>query len=442
MRPGSTLTMKSDLPSVARDILNLLLDRYEQPNRQTVIRVRLSRADQAGYFSPTDSARSQTNAILADLERQGQVHLHWEKHEINNWLTAVDLEPERAGDVYALLKRQPRQDQAVVLRNLLGSQIPQKDWQAEFLQWVTAQLDAHRSVAPLALNDPQTNVDLLLALAALAGLQSPTLERTLSVQLFGDSKRLGALQGKLLTILRRHYPEAEAFGDDDRSLLRALQLYSVPEYVPISGPLVLQTETDPLNLEPFVPSIALSADMLRQTRVAECSAQIVVTVENATSFSQLAAQRLTSILVIYTGGFASPTVIGLLKSLRAMRPGLAFHHWGDLDAGGLRILSHLRSHLGPISPLLMDAETFQRHQRHAQPLTTNDRRSLEQLRASPLLADCVPLIAQLLEVEQKLEQEAIDIPALRDAIRAVCANNPSPSGLNGVVDGRDGFSSS
>jgi hypothetical protein len=64
---------------------------------------------------------------------------------------------------------------------------------------------------------------------------------------------------------------------------------------------------------------------------------------------------------------------------------------------------------------------------------------LDPLWASPLLADRVPLMAQLLEVGQKLEQEAIDTPALRDAIRAVCTDSPAASGLDAGMSGQDGY---
>ncbi len=64
----------------------------------------------------------------------------------------------------------------------------------------------------------------------------------------------------------------------------------------------------------------------------------------------------------------------------------------------------------------MDTVTFQSQQQHARPLTTSDSRALEQLRAAPLLADCAPLTTHLLAVGQKLEQEAMDISAVRDVI--------------------------
>jgi hypothetical protein len=114
------------------------------------------------------------------------------------------------------------------------------------------------------------------------------------------------------------------------------------------------------------------------------------------------------VIVVYTGGFASPSVTALLGQIKQVSPGARFFHWGDCDAGGLRILAHLRASLSTqIGALAMNAELIQEHQYATQPLTPNDRTSLTQLRAMPVLSDCVELIDFLLENDCKLEQEAV-----------------------------------
>ncbi|MBV9689143.1 MAG: hypothetical protein JO202_05460 [Ktedonobacteraceae bacterium] len=80
---------------------------------------------------------------------------------------------------------------------------------------------------------------------------------------------------------------------------------------------------------------------------------------------------------------------------------------GILDAGGLRILAHLRRRLGNILPLGMNIETFERYRAYAQPPTANDRASLDALVADPMPADCTAVIQHMLEVGLKLEQEAV-----------------------------------
>jgi hypothetical protein len=400
----------AELPGPARTILHTLLDRFEQPGRQQVVRVRLTERDHPAYFSPSDAApRRATHQALEQLARQQILALRWRRWEEGNWLDAVDLRPEGSGALYRLLGRAPRVEQEDALRAMLNAQTPLPGWHEAFLSWAAGQLDAGRSAPPLDRENLGGSGDLLRALAALASLEAPTLERALSVRLFADSKRLAALRGGLLRVLRRHDPEASLYGDDDDALLRAHQLDRAPEYVPLAGPLTLRPPAGGslLMLEPFAPSVALPAPLLRAAQVAELRASAVITVENLTSFTELCAARPPGVLALYTGGFASPTVVGLLRALRKAAPSLELWHWGDLDAGGLRILAHLRSQLGEVHALAMDRATFEAHGVARQPLTAGDRAALGELRAYPALADRADLMELLLATGAKLEQEAV-----------------------------------
>ncbi len=404
-----------DLPPIARHMLHTLLDRLEQPDRQTVVRVRLSETAYPDYFAPDDAGpRHATHSALQHLANQGILRLRWRKWEQGNWLTAVDLLPEQADQLYLLLGRSPRQDHVAHLRGLLAQQVAVAGWHAAFLAWAVAQLDAYRSVLPLNLEDPIWNQDLLCALDALAHLSVPIMERTLSVRLFADSKRLAELRGAIVRVLRSHDPQAASYGDDAWALLNAHLLERIPEYVPVAGSLVLRDSSLPadtvahLDLTGLPAGLALPASMLRTVRVVECAAQRIITVENATSFHELLARRPSTVLVVYIGGFASPSVLTFLRVIRQHDPAIPFYHWGDLDPDGLRILAHLRMHLSDVLPLAMDVATFERYQRHARPLTAHDRTTLEHLRTLELLADCRPLIEHISATGQKLEQEAVE----------------------------------
>lgn len=400
------------LPELARTILHTLLDRYEQPQRQTVVRVRLTAKTHPAYFAPDNATpRSETNAALHHLETQGIVHLHWQKWEQGNWLEAVDLLPTQAATLYTLLNRTPRQQQEADLHALLAAQVPRSDWHAAFLAWAKEQLAQQRALYPLNLDNPQGNADLLTALDAIARLRTPLSERALSVRLFANSKRIAELRSAIIAVLRHHDTQSVAFGDDDRALLRAHMVERIPEYVPLAGALVLRTGvTTTLDLSGFAAGLALPTSLLQHCQIAACHAQAVVTIENATSFHELLPVRHPSVLALYLGGFASPAVLTLLHNLRRAVPAITFYHWGDLDPDGLRILLHLRGTLAAVQPLAMDAETFLSQRPYAQPLTARDRAALKSLHPHPQLADCQTLIAALLHADCKLEQEAIAPP--------------------------------
>jgi hypothetical protein len=410
--------VKPDLPQLAEHILHTLLDRCEQPERQTVVRVRLSEQTYPAYYDRSDAGpRRATNQILQELATRGILELHWQKWEAGNWLAAVDLLPEQAEHLYELLQRKPHMQQVAELQARLEAQDPAADWFVAFCEWARQQLRQHRSPAPLMLNDPQWNHDLLRALDHLARLEQPVSERVLSVRLFNNSKRLAVIRDAIVAVLRRFDPQAHEFGDDARAILQAHMLQRIPEYVPIAGPLVLQRhgEGPPLDLRGFAEGLALPSSVLLHCGIQSCEAQILVTIENATSFHELLAIHQPGVLAIYSGGFAGPALIALLQRVRAAAPQVPCYHWGDLDPAGLRILAHLRQHLGEVRPLAMDAATLEQHRVQARPLSARERSSLQQLGRQPLLSDCRPLIEAMLASGCKLEQEAVAVPRLSDS---------------------------
>lgn len=185
--------------------------------------------------------------------------------------------------------------------------------------------------------------------------------------------------------------------------MRAYRLERAPEYVPIAGPLILQSDHQTFDLTPFVAGVAIPATTLNHVTAHRCDGSAVVTVENSTSFSEFITAKPASTLAIYTGGFAGPAVVGMLSKIRAGRPELPFLHWGDLDVGGLRILAHLRKNLGEVKPLAMDVAVCDLYLKRSQPLNANEREGLMQLRAESMLIDCVELIDHLLRTDRKLE---------------------------------------
>lgn len=396
------------LPPLAREMLQLLLDRYERPHRdpKRVVRVWVKK-DVPDYAA---GARHEVNAALRGLEQQAAVKLHWVKYETNNWLAKVDLQPDQVALVYAALHRTPRRSQEAEFQALLAAQTPQAAWHAELLTWLNTQLSAKRSLAPFKLADLRFSTDLLAALGALAQLQAPTLERLFSVAVFGHSKRFTALRPAVLALLRRHSPHVADYGNDkqgQRALLRAHYLNRNPEYLPVSGPLTLMVNGAALDLLPFQPSVGLSAETLQLATAIASPVRKVLTIENVASFHHWLTLCPADTVTIFIGGFASPTAICLLKMLQASSPARLFYHWGDLDAGGWRILAHLRRQLGTVQTMAMDQATFAAHRQFAQPLTKNDHAALTSLQQHPLLTDCASTIAALLTANKKLEQEAI-----------------------------------
>src|SRR5260370_5909243 len=405
-------------------ILEALLAQAEQPGRKQLIRVRLNKRDHYWYFSGEEiGLRRKVNEQLQWLDAKGWLRLHWQKREESKLLATVGLVMEVAGKLYELLGRVPLSTKKDALYRLLLSQKAHDGWFLSFLAAALTQLDNNKSPIPLRLSDLQESRDLLYALSAIAKLDEPILERTLSVQLFGNSKRLEDLRPVVRSVLRTYSPTALLYGDNDWAVLQAHNIYRPAKYIPLTGPLSLQLkgmqqrETAQLHLELHLPSISLSDNALRTADIVSCAATALVTVENLTSFNELLFVRPPSVIVVFTSGFACSGLIIFLSKIRAFRPDLPFLHWGNVDARGLHILAHLRSHLRNVQPLGIDIETFEAYRASAQPLTAGDQANLRSLIANPQLGDCVPLIDYLMELLLKLEQEAVSTMRIIDRVR-------------------------
>jgi hypothetical protein len=78
---------------------------------------------------------------------------------------------------------------------------------------------------------------------------------------------------------------------------------------------------------------------------------------------------------VYAASLLVLTTVGILTNYFAESnsrkyPSIAFCHWGDADAGGLRILAHLRNSTKcEIKPLALDPATIKHRRTCTQPLT-------------------------------------------------------------------------
>ncbi|KPL91342.1 Wadjet anti-phage system protein JetD domain-containing protein [Herpetosiphon geysericola] len=396
-----------NLTKTSTAILQQLLDQHEQRDRQRVNRVQVKAAKFSRYFDEKQvDERQQTNSCLLELARTKVVKLHWRKWEEHNWLEAVDLLDAAA--LYRLLKRQPLAEQEQALRALLAEYANPQAWFAEWLAWLEQQLIQQRSIQPLDLTDPTWNRDLLRAIYGLTQLATPILERLFSVRWLGQSKRFSELEGAVLRVLRQFAPQAKQFGDDDRALLQAFNLEKVPEYVLLAGDVRLRLNQKILELGDFRPSLGLPSSILRQATVLDSACSEIITIENLTSFHSMLARQPQAML-IYTGGFASPSLCQFLVKLATALPRVGWYHWGDYDVGGLRILAHLRQHVAQIQLWQPESTIFERMPNATQALHQKERHSLGELQQHPLLADCWALIDAMLAQNVKLEQEQLDL---------------------------------
>jgi len=198
------------------------------------------------------------------------------------------------------------------------------------------------AIAPFSRDDLATNSELLALVPRLLAWHAKgdeSLLRFASCVLTGNSKRLGELaaeddtgnrRGKLGAILER-VTDGELRSLEDVGILQA------PRFALVHGPIRLLLDDEWLNLGVFQGPCRLSeTDITRASKV-ETSARRGLTVENETSFHELAKLRSGELLLCTS--YPGSATLALINKLPNA---LEFWHFGDSDPEGFDILRDLR----------------------------------------------------------------------------------------------------
>jgi hypothetical protein len=225
------------------------------------------------------------------------------------------------------------------------AEVPER-WRAAWQQWCermrTTAL-AGGSVQPFDRQPTSENTQLLEILAKLLAWQGESLVRFASCVLCRDSKRLetlgameregefsGRLRGKLGRVLSDITDGAVQTLDD-------LGIIPNPRFALVHGPLRLLLDGDWLDVGRFQGPVRISQTDIERAQEITTTALRCLTVENETSFHELAKVQSGELLVhtSYPGS-------GTVAFLRRLPPNLEFWHFGDSDEAGFEILRVLR----------------------------------------------------------------------------------------------------
>lgn len=161
--------------------------------------------------------------------------------------------------------------------------------------------------------------------------------RRLSASLFGDSKRIEALW-PILDVLASG--DSGAAPRDAEDVYSGLGLVKFPPTILVAGDLALVYGGR--SIQAYSPYVGLAPKAIEAVSAEPAAAQMLLSVENLTTFHEMASVRPAGAILIYTGGMPSPSWKHAYRLLLDSLPLSAMiFHWGDIDAGGFRIASHL-----------------------------------------------------------------------------------------------------
>jgi hypothetical protein len=180
--------------------------------------------------------------------------------------------------------------------------------------------------------------------------------RTFSRLASGDSKALERNLGAVASAFSRLYPMDEAQAAvDAEELLASAGIGRLPQPVLIHGPITLDGQRFPA-----MPFVGVPTECAGRINLRDRPAYLM-TIENFASFVRYVREVAQSDggLVIYSGGFPSRPTLEAISRL-ARQSDAPVYHWGDMDAGGVRIFRHIERHLASVGvslhPHMMNAD--------------------------------------------------------------------------------------
>lgn len=290
---------------------------------------------------------------LMRLQSNGVILLDPVHRRDRSRIGQVRISPTREADLYrALGKTAPTE-----MRRALAAQFEDaalfnvpESWRSPWSKWCEGMANAAlegRSVKPFDHSSTEANFRLLSLLPKLLGWQGESLVRFASCVLCEDSKTLerlsaierqgefsGKLRGKLGALLSDITGGVVQTLDD-------LGILPNPRFALAHGPLQLRFDHGGLNLGLLQGPFCLSQKDIDQASEVMTSSPRCLTVENETSFHELAKLNSGELLIqtSYPGS-------GTLALLRRLPSSLEFWHFGDSDDPGFEILRVLREKSG------------------------------------------------------------------------------------------------
>ena len=399
-------TMQRSSGLTGETLLNLLLDRFEAPRERA--RDITQTIDYTRIGGP--AAQDEFHRILHDAERAGGITL--EKARLGRFtgefarVRLVD-----ADKLYQFLVRSPAGAIADVARRRIDETIPDilKDlFFAELERDAIAAWRNNKSYLgfwPAQADTFITVIRLAHGIVHLAGRDVD--HRTFSRRAVKDSKALERSEGRVAQLLKRR--NGNLAGEEPREILEASGIVRRAHLLQVKGPLRLSS--DALTVEGTgelfigLPWVAAQQATLMKP------VDYIITIENPTSFWRYCTEIGGCYLALLSDGFPARDVLSsmvhLVKAARRITDA-PIYHWGDIDAGGVRIAAHLEDAFGvPVllhqmqPPLALEMGT-----------SLQSRQGLHRLATRP--GDVGDLARWLCTDEAKaLEQEELDPTAPR-----------------------------
>lgn len=351
----------------------------------------LSTAQQVSRFHDLMAAAERFGAVEVQRGRRDRGHL---------------IERVRVRDPELLARHLGRPTAAATAQRVRQELLPVatagEPWIATVLDEMAARWARGEAAHRLTAGQADAAKEFFTLLASISRQEARGLDaRTFSKKATNDTKAFDRHASRLAAVLGVRIGQPGAAADVVWTHI-GLERFSHP--VHLKGPVAVEGSGGRLIDGRAKPFVSIHPEMLPQLFLLDRPTAIL-TIENYASFNRQVREIEDGSLVVYTGGFPAAGVVELLaKVLTTVPAEVPFLHWGDVDAGGVRIFRYLEENLprGPRPHLMTKALAEKSGQpADADPSLASVARSNSAVRE---LADWLAFGSDV----RHLEQEALD----------------------------------
>ena len=402
--------MSSRLTKMQTDVLNLLLDMYENSvtykghnvrNQSFAIKPEKVFCDYNGDFTDQDEV-DQFNWEMRHLEEAKLVILEYERGI--PVISKIKLNTDSIDATCTVLKRdditEKRNREIEMYSRYLGIHAIIDAFCRSQIERLDNYKDA-KTESDIAIND-------LKLLEYILKNDRDIMERELSVAVLGDTKLFKkSYRSRICGII-------ETYGNLDfdisvldkkekeKIILEEYHVFSNPSYICFKGNVDIHyTDGSLICVTPDKP-IAILSETIAQIKMIKVKSERIVTVENLTSYNRVQDDKST---FVFLSGYHNSAKQSFLKKIAAYNSGISWFHFGDIDPDGYYILRNLiEKTCIPFEPLHMDVQQLITYKQYCKPLEKNDRIKANSLRKVHFYDSVMEF---MLANNCKLEQEII-----------------------------------
>jgi hypothetical protein len=320
------------------EFLERLLERSERnPGRSRPASAapdydRLSTAQQVSRFHDLMAAAERFGAVEVQRGRRERSHL---------------IERIRVRDPELLARHLGRPTAPATAQRVRQELLPVaaagEPWVATLLDEMAARWARGEAAYRLTAGQAEAAKEFFTLLASISRQEARGLDaRTFSQKATSDTKAFDRHASRLAAVLGVRIGQPGAAADVVWAHI-GLERFSHP--VHLKGPVAVEGSGGCLIDGRAKPFASIHPEMLPQLSVLDRPTAIL-TIENYASFNRQVREIEDGSLVVYTGGFPAAGVVELLsKVLATVSAEVPFLHWGDVDAGGVRIFRYLEENL-------------------------------------------------------------------------------------------------